>query len=87
LIFASLHLPFEPSSSRNPPVPPFEKGGWRGDFKRPISKSKIDEFVKSHFYSVFVIPAEAGIQFNQAILGSRLRGSDGFFDFLQDHQN
>jgi hypothetical protein len=41
----------------------------------------MDDFVKSRFYSIFVIPAEAGIQLNQAILGSRLRGSDGFSDF------
>jgi len=34
-----------------------------------------------------VIPEKAGIQLNQAVLGSRLRGSDGFYDFLRDHQN
>ena len=47
----------------------------------------LDEFVKSRFYPVFVIPAKAGIQLNQAVLGSRLRGSDGFFDFLRVHQS
>jgi uncharacterized membrane protein YcgQ (UPF0703/DUF1980 family) len=46
----------------------------------------IDGFAKSRFYPVFVIPAKAGIQLNQAVLDSRLRGSDGFFDFLRDHQ-
>jgi hypothetical protein len=45
-----------------------------------------DGFVKSRFYPVFVIPAKAGIQLNQAVLDSRLRGSDGVFDFLRDHQ-
>jgi len=45
-----------------------------------------DDLVKSRFYPVFVIPAKAGIQLNQAFLGSRLRGSDGFSDFLRDHQ-
>jgi len=48
--------------------------------------AKNDEFVKSNFYHLFVIPAKAGIQLNQAVLGSRLRGSDGFSDFLRDHQ-
>ena len=42
----------------------------------------LDNLVKSRFYAVFVIPAKAGIQLNQAVLGSRLRGSDGFSDFL-----
>jgi len=32
------------------------------------------------------ISAEAGIQLNQEVLGSRLRGSDDYFDFLRDHQ-
>jgi len=44
-------------------------------------------FVKSLFYPLFVIPAKAGIQLNQEVLDSRLRGSDGFFDFLRFHQN
>jgi hypothetical protein len=47
---------------------------------------KSDDFVKSHFYPVFVILAKAGIQLIPAVLGSRLRGSDGFSDFLRDHQ-
>jgi hypothetical protein len=42
---------------------------------------KIDDLVKSRFHAVFVIPAKAGIQLNQAGLDSRLRGSDGFPDF------
>jgi hypothetical protein len=46
----------------------------------------LDGHVKSRNSFKFVIPAKAGIQLNQAVLGSRLRGSDGFFDFLQDRQ-
>jgi hypothetical protein len=42
-------------------------------------------FVKTLFYSVIVIPAKAGIQSNQSVLGSRLRGSDGISRFSQDH--
>jgi hypothetical protein len=45
-----------------------------------------DDLVESHFHSVFIIPlAGAGIQLNQAVLGSRLRGSDGLSDFLRVH--
>jgi hypothetical protein len=42
-----------------------------------------DGFVKSRFYPGFVIPAKAGIQLNQAVLGSRRRGSDGFLTFCE----
>jgi len=52
-----------------------------------IGKAFIDGFVKSRFYPVFVIPAKTGIQLNQEVLGSRLRGSDGFSDFLRNHLN
>ena len=45
-----------------------------------------DGIVKSRKIPVFVIPAQAGIQENQILLDSRLRGGDGFQDFLQDHQ-
>jgi len=48
---------------------------------------KIDEFVKNPFYPIFVIPAKAGIQLIQAVLDSCFRRSDGFSDFLRDHQN
>ena len=51
-----------------------------------INPGKFDGFVKSRFYLVFVIPAKAGIQLNQAVLGSRLRGSHVFADFFRDHQ-
>jgi hypothetical protein len=44
---------------------------------------KFDEFVKSRKTSFCVIPAQAGIQENQGVLDSRLRGSDGFSDFLR----
>jgi len=45
-----------------------------------------DEFVKSQKSLVFVIPAKAGIQGNQSLLDSRVRGSDGLGDFLRDQQ-
>jgi len=47
---------------------------------------KIDKIVKSH-WPVFVIPANAGIQENQPLMDSRVRGSDGLGDFLRDHQD
>jgi len=46
----------------------------------------LDEFVKSPKVPFSVIPAKAGIQSFQALLDSRLRGSDGFGDFLRDRQ-
>ena len=46
----------------------------------------IDEFVKSQKTPFSVIPAKAGIQSFQALLDSRLRGSDGFRDLLRNHQ-
>jgi len=45
----------------------------------------LDELVKSQKASVIVIPAKAGIQGNQPLLDSRVRGSDGFGDFLRSH--
>jgi hypothetical protein len=48
---------------------------------------KIDEFAKSQKSLVSVIPAKAGIQGNQSLLDSRVRGSDDLRDFLRDHQN
>jgi hypothetical protein len=53
--------------------------------REPFTSYIIDDFVKIRFYAVFIIPAKAGIHFNQAVLGSRLRGSDGFADFLRNH--
>jgi len=53
---------------------------------KKLSSGYYAGFVKSRFYPLFVIPAKAGIQLNQAVLDSRLRGSDGVFDFLRDHQ-
>jgi len=55
---------------------------WEKKKKSP----SFDGLVKSHVYPFFVIPPKAGIQLNQEVLGSRLRGSDGFSDFLRDHQ-
>ncbi len=40
----------------------------------------------SKWKSPFLIPSEAGIHFNQAVLGSRLRGRDRFSDSLRGHQ-
>jgi len=43
----------------------------------------LDELAKSRKPLFFVIPAQAGIQSFQALLDSRLRGSDGLEDFLR----
>jgi hypothetical protein len=51
-----------------------------------FSVSKDDKFVKSPKQPFSVIPAEAGIQSFQALLDSRLRGSDDCGDFLRSHQ-
>ena len=48
---------------------------------------KIDKLVKSQKWSFFVIPANAGIQENQSLLYSRVRGSDRFGDFLRAYQD
>jgi len=41
-----------------------------------------DDLVKSPFYPIFVIPAQAGIQaFFKNILDSRVRGNDGSTTF------
>jgi hypothetical protein len=47
---------------------------------------KFDGLVKSQKSPFSVIPAQAGIQYFRAFLDSRLRGSDGFDDFLRGHQ-
>ena len=46
----------------------------------------IDSFVKSQKSSVFVIPANAGIQEIRVFMDPRFRGGDGFGNFLRDHQ-
>jgi hypothetical protein len=46
----------------------------------------VDKLVKSRKAPVVVIPANAGIQGNQALLDSRVRGSDGLGDFLHGCQ-
>ena len=51
-----------------------------------LKAAKNDEFVKSPKVPFSVIPAKAGIQSFQALLDSRLRGSDGFGDFSRDRQ-
>jgi len=45
--------------------------------------TNIDAHVKSQKAPVIVIPANAGIQGNQSLLDSRVRGSDGLRDFLR----
>jgi len=50
-------------------------------------KTKPDGFVKSPFGRILVIPAKAGIQLIQVVLDSCFRRSDGFPDFLRDHQS
>jgi hypothetical protein len=54
---------------------------------RKIDSIKLDIRVRTH-WPVFVIPAHAGIQVNYPAAGldSRVRGSDGFEDFLRIHQ-
>jgi len=49
--------------------------------------AKIDGFLESLFGPIFLIPAKAGIQLIQVVLDSCFRRSDGFPDFLRDHQN
>ena len=44
---------------------------------------KYDEFVKSQISTILSFPTWSGIQFFQALMDSRLRGSDSIFDFLQ----
>jgi hypothetical protein len=51
-----------------------------------IQMIKNDGFVKSRKTPFYVIPAKAGIQSFQALLDSRLRGSDDCGDFLRVHQ-
>jgi hypothetical protein len=38
-----------------PPFPPFEKGGRRGDFRRPFQKAKFTRFSKFDIVSSFEI--------------------------------
>ena len=47
----------------------------------------VDGLVKSSLHSLFVIPAKAGIQLLQALLDSRFRGRDSYFDFLRVHHS
>jgi len=58
-------------------------GSWP-NYKK-IRSNIFDGFGKSRFSPDFVILAKAGLQLNQAVLGSRLRGSDSLSGFLRDH--
>jgi len=53
---------------------------------RDFSIVNIDKLIKSQKSSVIVIPVKTGIQGNQPLLDSRVRGSDNFGDFLRVHQ-
>jgi hypothetical protein len=64
----------------------FLPGAFLLDIQLVFADIQFDDLIKSRFYPVFVIPAKAGIQFNQEALGSRLRESDGFSGFFRDHQ-
>jgi len=55
-------------------------------FATKLQNYNYDGLVKSQKMSFSVIPAKAGIQFFQGVLDSRLRGSDGFWDFLRNRQ-
>ena len=51
--------------------------------------AKNDGLVKSGSVTVYVIPAQAGIQSFQVLLDSRLRGSEGsgtFYEFIKDDE-
>ena len=65
-------------------------GDWFSKAQNLLIKKRLyanyDGFVKSPFCPIFVIPAKAGIQLIQAVLDSCFRRSDGFSDFLRDHQ-
>jgi hypothetical protein len=57
-----------------------------GNSEKKLIKFNLDELAKSQETFFSVIPAKAGIQRIQAVLDSRLRGRDGFSDFLRSHQ-
>jgi len=48
--------------------------------------TKFNALVKSPETPFSVIPVKTGIQENQEVLDSRLRGSDDYEDFLRTHQ-
>jgi len=72
--------------------PVFKREYWISQFGgrgKGLSCSNFDKLAKNQKAPHIVIPAEAGIQLNHpaaAGLDSRVRGSDGFGDFLRIHQ-
>jgi hypothetical protein len=52
-----------------------------GRLRRP--NTRLEGYGKSLFLARIVIPAEAGIQYFQCFLDSRLRGSDGSVEFFR----
>ena len=79
------HLPHSPVESRKE-VKQFLLCVNLHDMIGAFESTKFDGPVKSPFCPGFVIPVKAGIQAFQAVLDSGFRRSDGFFDFLRDHQ-
>ena len=84
----------ESQKVKNTPSPLTGEGQGEGEESGNFKKLFIPlPFIPSHqgrgnltFYPIFVIPAKAGIQLIQAVLDSCFRRSDGFFDFLREHQ-
>jgi hypothetical protein len=56
-----------------------------GRFSTFYQAVKFGGLAKSQKPLFFVIPAKAGIQSFQALLGSRLSGSDGLEDFYREN--
>ena len=52
-----------------------------------LFQHRVDAHVKSQKAPVIVIPANAGIQENQRLMDSRVRGSDSLGDFLRVYQS
>jgi len=67
-------------------LPRFARNDKSAFFGLFTNASAFDGFVKSQKVPLSVIPAKAGIQSFQALLDSRLRGSDECGDFLRMHQ-
>jgi hypothetical protein len=63
-------------------------GDGRVGSRREIrAKKKIDDLVKNQKVGFFVIPAKAGFQLFQNVLGPGFRRGDDPRDFLRDHQD
>jgi len=58
----------------------------KNSLREIFQEVKNDGLVKSRIFSIFVIPAKAGIQLFQVVLDSCFRRRDVFSDFLRFHQ-